>query len=205
LFTIALAPMLSACGGGNGSCGKVQPCGGSVVGNWTISGECFNSASLNMDVMADCPGATVNTSGVKVSGSATFDANGNYTVMETVSLSATETIPASCLSMNGLTLTCAQLDQLIKQSVASDPTVFQSASCSGNSSCTCRFTLAPQTMNESGTYTTSGTSLMLSGSSSAAQYCAQGNELHLMTLNMTMPMGSMGQANIDTDLVLTKK
>lgn len=203
LFTIALAPALSACGGGNGSCGKVQPCGGSVVGNWTISGECLNAASLNNDIMADCPGATVSTSGLKVSGNVTFDANGNYTVMETISLSATETLPASCLSTSGLT--CAQLDQLIKQSVATDPSTFQSASCTGTSSCTCRFTLAPQTTNESGTYTTSGTSLVLSGSADAAQYCAQGNELHLMTLNMTMPMGPMGQANIDTDLVLTKK
>ncbi len=30
------------------------------------------------------------------------------------------------------------------------------------------------------------------------------NELHLIKVNATMPMGAMGQANIDADTVFTK-
>ena len=33
VLSLALMPIVSACGGGSGSCGKVAPCGGDVVGN----------------------------------------------------------------------------------------------------------------------------------------------------------------------------
>jgi hypothetical protein len=202
LFSLALAPLVSACGS-SGSCGKVQPCGGDLVGDYNVSVACYNSAALNMDIGMECPGATITLSGVGVSGSASFNADLTYTMTTTVAISARETIPASCLMMNGITLTCAQLDQAIQQVIAMNPTVYQSARCAGSSSCTCTFTLAPMTQTEAGTYTTSGTTMTTTasgGTSSSDEYCVQGNELHIVQLDMTMPMGM-----IQADVVLTKR
>jgi len=197
LFSMALTAV-SSCGGGSGSCGKVAPCGGDVVGNYNITSACLTLSSMDMP-LEGCPGATVNASGIRVSGSASFNADMTYTLNETISASASETIPASCLTMNGITLTCQQLDQAIQQLVTENPGVFQSAHCAGASSCTCSFTLAPVTTNSSGTYTTSGTTLTLSGGG-GGEYCVQGNELHLISIDMTMPMATM-----NGDIVLTKK
>ena len=57
--------------------------------------------------------------------------------------------------------------------------------------------------SETGTYTTSGTNITTTdsaGSSSISAYCVQGNELHMLQVDMTMAMGK-----IQADLVLTKK
>jgi hypothetical protein len=202
VFSAALAPILSACGDGAGSCGKVQPCGGDVVGSYNISGACYNSASLEMPVIEGCPGATVAITSLGVTGSATFGADMTYSVSETITATASQTLPASCLTMNGLTLTCMQVDQLAQQVLLSNPAI-QSIRCAGSSSCTCTFTLAPMTIAESGTYTTSGTTISLvdsAGGASSSEYCVQGNELHLISIDMTMPMGT-----IEADTVLTKR
>ena len=164
-----MTPLVSACGSSSGSCGKVTPCGGDVVGNYNISSSCINNAALNMmDVIPNCTGATVNAAAVKVTGSGSFNADMTYSVTESLNASVSETIPASCLTTtsNGITvtLTCAQVDQVIQQLVQMQPTMFQSAHCAGASSCTCSFVLAPQMMTETGTYVTSGTTLTTTSS-----------------------------------------
>ena len=202
VFSAALMSMVSACGGGSGSCGKVTPCGGDVVGNWTISGACFNAAALNMDIGMSCPGATVSITALSVSGSVSFNADLTYTTVGTASISVRETIPASCLAAGGGTLTCAQLDQQIQQDIAANPSSTQSGHCEGSSICTCTVTNGPQTTSETGTYTTSGTTLTFTdsaGSISSNGYCVQGDELHVVQLDMTMPMGT-----IQADTVLTR-
>ena len=204
VFSAALGLTMFSCGGGSGSCGKVQPCGGDVVGNYSVSAACYDTAALNMmNVIADCPGATVNISGLSVSGSGSFNADMTYSVMETISASVSEAIPASCLMMSGITLTCAQLDQAIQTLLTQNPGTYQSAHCSGSSSCTCSFVLAAQTTTETGTYTTSGTTITTTdstGTSSSSSYCVQGNELHMLQVDMTMAMGK-----VQADLVFTKK
>jgi hypothetical protein len=198
----ALALSLSACGDGIGSCGKVQPCGGDVVGTYTIATACYGNATMDMPVIEGCPQATASVTSLGVSGSASFNADRTYAVSETIMGSASQTIPASCLTMDGLTLTCMQLDQLFQQLAAENPEI-QSIRCSGSSSCTCTFTLAPMTITESGTYTTSGTTLTLTdtaGGVSSSSYCVQGDELHLLSVDMTMPMGT-----IQADTVLIKR
>ena len=57
---------LAGCGGGGNSappnCLQVQPCGGNVVGTWTLLGACYASAfrtQLSTSLAASCPGAGV--------------------------------------------------------------------------------------------------------------------------------------------------
>lgn len=203
VFSAALGLTMLSCGGGSGSCGKVQPCGGDVVGNYSIGAACFDNAALTMEIGMQCPGASVNISGLKVSGNGSFNADMTYSITETISASLSETIPASCLTMSGITVTCTQLDQEIQALLTQNPGTYQSAHCSGSSSCTCTFVLAPQTTSETGTYTTSGTTITTTdstGSSSSSSYCVQGNELHMLSVDMTMAMGK-----VQADIVLTKK
>jgi hypothetical protein len=203
VFSVALTPIVSACGGGSGSCGKVQPCGGNIVGEYDITAACINTAALNMDVGIECPGSTIRASGISVSGTASFTAAMTYSMTQTIAATLQMTLPPSCLTMDGITLTCAQLDIAIQQVVSEPDSPFQSARCSGSSSCTCTFTLTPETQSESGTYTTSGTTLTLTSSTggiSADQYCVQGNEVHIPEVDMTMAMGT-----IQADTVLTKR
>jgi hypothetical protein len=202
VVSAALGLTMLSCGGSSGSCGKVSPCGGDVVGTYNVSAACFDTAALSMNLIADCPGASANISGLSVSGSASFNADTTYSVTETISATVSETLPASCLMMNGVTITCAQLDQAIQMLLTQIPGTYQSAHCSGGSSCTCTFTLVPQTTSETGTYTTSGTTITTTdstGSTSSSEYCVQGNELHMLEVDMTMAMGK-----VQADLVFTK-
>jgi hypothetical protein len=183
----ALASGVSSCGGGNGSCGKVMACGGDVVGSYTITAGCINNAALNMEI-----------GGTSVTGTGSFNADMTYTVTEMIKLSAVETIPTSCFSTGGITPTCAQLDQELQAEIAAGSSSISSGHCTGGSTCTCTFTLPAQTNTETGTYTTSGTTITMTSSTgkvSTDSYCVQGNELHVMSVDMTMPMGAV-QADI---------
>jgi hypothetical protein len=198
--TLALASILSSCGGGSGSCGKVAACGGDVVGSYTISAGCINSAALNMDIggSSSCPGLAINVAGASVTGSGSFNADMTYTVNETIKLTAVETIPTSCFSTGGITVTCAQLDQELQSEIAAGSSDISSGHCTGTTTCNCTITTAAMTTTQSGTYTTSGTTITMTSSTgtvSTDSYCVQGNELHVMSVDMTMPMGSI-QADI---------
>jgi hypothetical protein len=146
-------------------------------------------------------------SNIQATGNASFNADMTYNLTQTLSVSASGTVPSSCLQVGGFTLTCAEFDLLAQQYVAMDPTTIQSVHCAGDQMCNCSFTLAPQTTTETGTWSTTGTTLVTTTSTTSfsTDYCVQKNQLHMMTLNTTMPMGAMGQANIDTDTVFTKK
>jgi hypothetical protein len=202
-FCAALAPLVSACGSSSGSCGKVQPCGGDVVGDWNISAACVDNAVANMELPFECPGAMVRVTGLNVSGTATFTAGLTYTRTQTMSGSVQMTFAPSCLAMEGITPTCAQIDAILQLQLAQQPGTFQSASCSGSATCTCSFTTVPETQSDSGTYVTSGNTLTLTSSAGAVdadQYCVQGNELHIPEVDMTMAMGT-----IQADTVLTRR
>jgi hypothetical protein len=172
--------------GGPNKCGQVSPCGGKVVGDWNISGACVDpDAITNQDIESIrslCPTIEYETS-YTASGSASFTET-SYTLAINRTVTATVHVPASCLTPFGLT--CSTLNGLLQQEVggsgSGDPTI----SCSGSGSCTC-IIAAPQQVAESGTYTTSGTTLTTtpsgSGAPSSTEYCVDGSTLHVIEMN----------------------
>jgi hypothetical protein len=205
MVVVLCAAIASSCGGGGGvaSCGKVQPCGGDPVGTWKFAGQCANTADAFDNEF--CPTATTSVSGLSASGTTTFSADGTYTLNVTESGTVQMTIPSSCLTQNGITLTCAQLQQSLQAAFADDPdSPIKSATCSGSSSCSCALTMS-STTTENGTYTVDGTSLSLSGGSGSGAFCVKDKELHLITVDTTMSMGTMGQVKISSDIVATKQ
>lgn len=200
-MVMALAMTAGACGGSSGgSCGKVEPCGGDPVGLWKVTGSCVNSAAL-MSTVAEgfngsCPGATISNVSVASSGTLSVNADMSYEISGDQSVKFTVNVPASCL--NGAT--CADLSAQLQSD-------FPGASCTGASSCACALSEdTPQT--DSGTYTVSGTALVIESPSqgeSTQSFCVQGNTLHFIDVDTTMNMGPMGMATIDDDTLLTKQ
>src|SRR3954453_2093346 len=88
---------------GGGSCDSVAACGGDIVGDWTITDSCF---SLTGPAPTDgfCPPATLDSGGLKVSGTASYRADLTYSATLTFSGSLAVVLPPSCLTMNGITL-----------------------------------------------------------------------------------------------------
>jgi hypothetical protein len=173
-----LAAFVNAgCGGSSGgTCSNTAGCGGDVVGTWTITSSCV-SASSSMTSDSSCPTATTSGSAFNVRGTITYNADGTYSVNATIGGTVNVYLPASCLTTNGVTVTCDQLNQ----EFASNPTAGITVICSGSSGCTCVETVADQPSSETGTYTTTSagvvTTTAADGTASQADYCVKGTKM----------------------------
>ena len=158
-------------GTSGGGCGNVQPCGGDLVGTWTITSACLHAPDT-----ADptCPGYSVsNVSGTET-GTLMFAAGGTYTSNVSATASYTEMIPSSCIAPS----VCADL-----------PAVYTSlgaaATCTGTTTCVCSVAAASNG-SEAGTYAISGTTVTVTptyGYPDAMAYCVQGNTVHFLSYN----------------------
>ena len=123
ICSAALAPLVPACGDEeSGSCGRVQPCGGNLVGNYSISAACTTAAPTNgMAFGFNCPEATVGTPALSVSGSASFNADLTYTMTTTATATAQVMFPPACVASQtgGIVPTCDQINQLVPLLIAS--------------------------------------------------------------------------------------
>jgi hypothetical protein len=201
---VIVASLLGCDGGsslspGGGSCGTVQPCGGSIAGTWKIENACLVNGGLVVDASDICATATIVSTGISGMGMETWAADGTYHATGTLSLSFKATIPNSCFAPGR---TCADVDAEMK----SDPSVASASCATSGTSCVCLFSTAEG--DETGTWATSGTTLTetpADDTASTDQYCVSGNELHDIALDMSMPVGSMGMAKIVGDLVYTRQ
>jgi hypothetical protein len=196
--------MLPGAGTGTGgqpasspTCAKVQPCGGSVVGTWKLTSTCVGDGVV--DASSICPAATGSIDMISGTGTVTYAADGTYQTMGRLALDVTLTIPTACF---GPGETCATLGAMLAQQAQ-----IPAASCTtSGASCACRISTVQGA--ETGTWQTSGTTLTLTpmgGDVSNDDYCVQGNELHDIALDTTMPLGAMGAMRIAGDLVYTKQ
>lgn len=178
---LVFGSVLVACGDDDdGESCSTAACGGDVVGNWQVEGMC-GWGDLEASFEESCPSGAVDVSGVTVTGPVTFESSGSYSTSLTLGGSYSFTYPPECLTNNGIQLTCEQLNAVVSQSIADDPeSPIQSASCSGSGTCRCTAQFVPVSIAESGTYTTSGTTLTMTDSTgevSTSNYCVAGNSL----------------------------
>ncbi len=195
LVLAAAAAVLPACGssGGDatgGSCGAVQPCGGSLIGTWTVKAACQPVEDFTFDM--ECPGATLDQSAHITTGSLTFNADMTVTASFTQSGSLRVTAPLSCLAL----ATCDEYASLFSPA---PPDATTTCTTVGGNTCDCTLVHSmPQSASGSGTYTTAGNTLnwTLPGAPSSS-YCVQGNTLHLMDVDPTT-------GEITRDMIATK-
>jgi hypothetical protein len=139
---------------------------------------------MNQLVIPNCPATTITNVTGTVSGSVTFTAT-NYTVATTRSFAYTLTFPLSCFSGP----TCADLGLSFAQNAQ-----FQSASCSGTTTCVCPIVGQPMNASEAGTYTTSGSTLVTTpngGGTDSVSYCVEGNRVHFLDIDTIDNMGTI--------------
>jgi hypothetical protein len=183
---LALGLSATACGGGSSAppnCLQVSPCGGSLVGTWSFLGTCSDVAAQSAQASALCPGFTINSAGMALSGTFTFNADFTYVATnwhETFVIN--ETVPLSCAGVAA----CADRNGTITTTNApSGQTTTLTTSCTGAATCACRLNGTLSIPSDSGTWVTSGTTLDLSGAATAGTlpYCVEGDHLHLLDFN----------------------
>ncbi len=123
--------------GGTSSCSNVTPCGGDVVGTWTVTSSCVTVAGA-MDLTPlgiSCKVGTIQGS-FQVTG--TWIANSDLTYSDNTHTSGTGQLelPAECHNVSGTTTTCVDL-------AAGITNLGYTGTCSDNSAtggCTCPVT-----------------------------------------------------------------
>ncbi|MEI9952246.1 MAG: hypothetical protein WDO74_25475 [Pseudomonadota bacterium] len=149
-------------GAGNGAgapnrlsaCPTVTPCGGNLVGDWTIQQECI---ALPTDSVEWCAGATFALSPVTATGSVSFKADHSMTSSGTVSWSESVRLPPSCYTED----LCSELGPRMSK----EPSV-TNAQCGYDAvtGCSCSLTYSMTSMG-SGTYQVQGNNVTFASDS----------------------------------------
>jgi hypothetical protein len=198
---VAMAALLAGCGSSGGTCSNVEPCGGDIVGTWKVTSSCLTVDLSEMASGFDCEGAKVSASDFKITGDVTYRADMTFTRNLTGSVNAVLTLPAACLTVEGITLTCAQAQQVLQGSAGDG---YSSVTCTGSSTCTCTFVGLPQTMAATGTYTTTGAGVLTETDQGEApestNYCVKGS-----TLSISEAGAMAGDPTITGTVTLTRQ
>jgi hypothetical protein len=182
---------VSACGGSGdspggsnvvyGSCEEVAACGGDPTGSWTLDGVCVDS-SLSAAHLEDCD-AKSDASGLEASGTLDFHADGTFVRTMTGKGRSRSIYPPGCSFLEGGTLTCEGLDDLLKRSVDRVDSDYESAGCAVvGESCVCDMVMSETTRTETGTWTASGAALTIArdGRNPRSEaFCVHGSSLTL--------------------------
>jgi hypothetical protein len=152
------------------SCGTLTPCGGDLTGTWEYTAVCVDY-DFGEAAQAFCAEATVETSG-SLSGTMTFTATTMRRVGE-LDLDATLHLPASCVQGTQCALVTVALSAMLSAQV-------DDIDCAdATDGCECSLGRT-QSVDESATYETTGSTLTTTGEAGAQrtfEYCVEGDTL----------------------------
>jgi hypothetical protein len=167
--------------GGVLNCTSVTPCGGSVVGNWTVKSSCLKYSG-EMDVSLTSLGClTVPVEGsLQTTGTFVANANGTYTDNTVTTGSVRFPLAPGCLSVSSVPVTCDRAADIF------EPVGWMMSSCTEtNGQCSCALSVTqPAGMGSISSYTTPSGMYTTSASTLTVDilkydYCASGNTLTL--------------------------
>ena len=178
----------SSTGGSGPACTNGTPCGGSVVGTWTVQSSCLTaSGQLDMGSLGiGCTSAPITGGSLSVTGTWTANSDGTYSDNTNTRGDEQVALPASCLMVSGTTTTCDALARSAFSSLG-----YASATCTdaAGGGCNCSAHVDQtggigvlNVMASTGSeYTASGNTLSLSDGRNQIpySYCVQGNTLTL--------------------------
>ena len=155
-------------------CENAAPCGGDIVGTWTVTSGCESSTRSALD--GACPAATALVGIVLARSTISYRADMTYSFAGTVLGDAYVSVPTECLTSGE---TCAD----VAQQLSTEPD-FASISCmSRESGCECQRRQAPEEVMEAGTFTVTAGGLLTEVSAGTPprlmDYCVRGNTLTL--------------------------
>ncbi len=156
-----------------GSC-ELQPCGGDILGKWTIASSCMSSTSF-----PGCDDGKIDVSDAVMRGTMEFLADGTYITTVGAVGSMTMKMPASCL----MGATCEGLEASLGAQTGDD---FAAISCQGTEVCNCK--MEGQSQRKVGTYTLYGNVVVASAPDSKGgehtdmfDFCVEHGKLRLAT------------------------
>lgn len=164
-------------GGTSGACPAVTPCGGDLVGEWSIKQMCLDE--LMTSIAGACPGTKITLSQVMGSGSISFKADKTMSSSAVITFNESVQLPTSCYSEAQCTNVAAVL--------AADASVMNShCGYDAVNGCSCTLT-ARQTSMGDGTYEVQGTNVNLTNASTGKtevdSFCVSGNTASLFQHN----------------------
>jgi hypothetical protein len=177
LLTVSLG-----CGGDAGpapACMPFAACGGDLKGTWNIARSCPTAAGLKAaeDSLKLCADGTASVQDLSVGGTTTFDGQGALKDDAVFGLTASLTVPASCL---GAGVTCPSVAQALRSR-----TGVTSATCTAaNGGCNCSFEASIKQRQEA-SYVVSGTNIITTdpsdGTMKTESYCVEGHVLRVQS------------------------
>ncbi len=177
----------SGSGGAAGSCSNVAPCGGDVLGTWTVTSSCLNVAGeLDLgSVGAGCASAPVAGS-LQVTGTWTANSDGTYLDNTTTTGNEQFTLASSCLVISSTPVKCdgaaGLLTSVLGYTKLDCPsTADGGCSCSATAKQTGGLGVLSMSPPTNDNYTTSNNVLTISGGPEDVKYsyCVSGNKLTL--------------------------
>jgi non-reducing end alpha-L-arabinofuranosidase len=165
-------------GGGEASCSDVTPCGGEVVGTWTVTSSCLTvSGSLDLSLFGfGCTSAPV-TGSLQVTGTWTANADGTYSDDTHTSGSEQFTLAPACLTVSSTPVTCdgaaSFLAVLGYSSVTCTDAASGGCSCSGTVRQSGSMGAVSISPSASGSYASAGNAVTPAGGAPYA-YCVSG-------------------------------
>ena len=178
----------SSSGSAGGSCGQVESCGGDAVGSWSIVQSCGVTDAFVVPEQQFFAGFCdpTNTGAVFNPGTTTWVGSWSFSSAMSFTRSLLITEHQSFVCQDGEK--CSDLESQIQAAEATYP--IQSGSCTPvGQGCQCTIVWSALTQEE-GTYTKSGTKLLLTVAGNAAtdfNYCVQGNTMHWINQNNAPP------------------
>lgn len=163
------------------SCSNVTPCGGSLVGTWTVTSSCL-VVSGNLDLLPwglGCASAPI-TGAYQVSGTWSANANGTYADDTITTGDEQVQMDAACLNISGTRTTCEQLGTLFG-AVRGSPAACSSAA-GGGCSCSTKIKQAGGIGSVTGDPSTSGEytafgNVVTADSQTTSSYCISGDTM----------------------------
>jgi hypothetical protein len=187
--------------GSGAACSSVAACGGDITGDWKITQVCPDKPAVPDAIKQLCAEATFAYGDVNVTGTVSYKTDKSFMQTSTATGTGIVTLGKSCLSSGGQSLTCAQLEPAFS---SVSPTKCASTSDGG---CACTSTLSA-TQSDTGTFTTSGTSLTVTSSKGGTRttpYCVNGGALHLQVSVTDAPDAGGGGFELSGQLSLAKQ
>ena len=157
---------------------RSQPCGGALLGTWTLTEAC---ADIATQPAPTCPDQRIVSWTPTLTGNWTFNADLTYSRSTITSAVVVWNIPLSCIS--ALAASCADFEAQTQATLdrGRDDHVH------GNTTCVCTETRRARSQTDNGTYQVTGSNVTytsaVSGTTGTGSYCVQDARLHFVTLD----------------------
>jgi hypothetical protein len=178
-------------GGQTANCPNGSSCGGDLVGTWNVTSSCLNlSGDMSVELLEMGCKTVPATGFLKVTGTWTVDAKGNYTDDTTTTGSVSFPLSDACLTVSSTPVECSKMGNLFTAAG------WKTGTCSiSNGQCNCSATanqlgsigVIYSNASNKGTYTTSDTGLNTDESVDYS-YCVSGNTLTLTPKPTILPI-----------------